>query len=94
MYLSYEQKRKIFNSFLELAEVISPDGRISYLFEGSNRKKKQIARELSYTGNGYIFGDYLDYSEYPIDPRGWINVRDLNEQDLRTLIEKVIKSFI
>ena len=94
MYLSQELKRKVFRSFVELTECVGKDGRVSYSFEGSTRSKKQIARELSHTGNGYIFGDYLNHCKYSIDSRGWINIRDLNEMELRELIEEVIESFL
>jgi len=93
MFLFFEQKRKIFKSFPELTEKIDKYGRISYLYEGSKRRRKQIARELTHTGNGYIYGGFLPEYHYLIDERGWINILDFSESQLRELISKVIRSF-
>ncbi len=92
-FLTLEQKRKIFKSFSELTEQIGKDGRISYKYYGSRRARKEIARELSHTGNGYIYGAYLPECKDELDPRGWINIKDYGEKDLRELIRKVIEAY-
>lgn len=93
MFLSFEQKRNIFRSFPELTEKIDKYGRISYFYEGSKQRRKQMARELTHTGNGYGYGGYLPEYRHLTDERGWINIRDFSESELRELISKVIRSF-
>jgi len=93
VFLSFDQKRKIFKSFPELSEKIISNGRVNYIFEGSMQDKKVLARELSYTGNGYVYGGYLPEYKTEVDARGWINIRDYNEKALKELILKVIESF-
>ncbi|MEK4670694.1 hypothetical protein [Niallia sp. FSL R7-0271] len=87
--LSREQKRKILNSYSLFEYKISYD-RYNYKY-----KNKVIAREFSHTGNGYICGKELNdpLKKYEIDNRGWINIKDMNEEELRTLIELVIDIF-
>jgi hypothetical protein len=93
MFLSFKQKRNIFRSFPELTEVTDKTGRISYNFEGSRQKRKQLVRELTHTGNGYIYGGFLPEYRHLIDDRGWINIRDFSESELREIVAKVIRSF-
>ena len=90
---TFEHKRKIFGSFPALTEQVGKDGRVSYNFLGSRRQKKQIARELTHTGNGYIYGAYLPEFKDRVDARGWISIKDCSEKELRELICKVIESF-
>ena len=94
MYLSFEQKRSIFNSF-PLTEIPISYERFNYHFEGSNRSKKVVITQLSRkTGNGYVYGGYLQNSTYKLDSRGWIKVKDFDESTLRELVKKAIQSFI
>lgn len=69
--LSFEHIKEIFNSY-PIEERSFEDGRLSYYYKG-----KQIIREFSHTGNGYIWGkDIKEYTnKYDIDPRGWINFK-------------------
>jgi len=91
--LTFDEKRKIFRSFTVLSESTMSYGRLNYILEGSKRRKKIIAREISHTGNGYIYGGYLEEYKELTDSRGWINIKSYNEKDLRELITKVIESF-
>ena len=92
MYLSFDHKRKIFKSFPELTEEIKSNGRVNYVFVNSNQQRKVLARELTYTGNGYVSGQYLANCEYVVDDRGWINIRDFNEKQLVDLIMRGVES--
>lgn len=92
-FLTLEQKRNIFKSFPELAEEIDKFGRVSYKYYGSAIKRKIIARELTHTGNGYVYGAYLPEYKDELDPRGWINIKDYGEKDLRELIRKAIEAY-
>lgn len=89
--LSFERKRQIFRSFPELTEVPISYGRINYVFENSRKPRKVLARELYKSGNGYVYGGYLN-GEYPVDDRGWVNIKHFSESELRTIIRKAIDS--
>lgn len=93
MLLSLEQKIAIIESFPGLQKSMYKDGRINYSLFDSEIRRKQIIRELTPTGNGYIYGDLARELKERVDNRGWINIRDYNEVELRDIIEKVIKSF-
>ena len=93
MYLSFDQKRSILQSYPELIEVPKSNNRYSYFFEDSKQPRKVVARELSPTGNGYVYGAYLKDHSYVIDARGWIRIKDFSESELRELVEKAIQSF-
>jgi hypothetical protein len=93
MFLSLRHKRNIFNSFPELTEKISKNGMVGYDYEGSRHRKKEIARELSYTGNGYIYVGYLVAYTHEMDDRGFLNISNFSETELRQIISKVIESF-
>jgi hypothetical protein len=92
MFLSLSQKREILNSFKELTEQVDKNGRYSYRFEDSIDKRKAIAHEFTYTGNGYVYGKNLpDYAKLA-DARGWVNVRDFSATQLRDIVSKQINS--
>ncbi|MTI84257.1 MAG: hypothetical protein FH756_10200 [Firmicutes bacterium] len=92
MYLSFSQKRKILKSFMELSEQVDKYGRTSYKFEGSNERRKTVACEFSYTGNGYVYGANLpDYANMA-DERGWVSVRDFSSTQLIDIVSKAINS--
>lgn len=92
MYLSLQQKRQIFKSFPELTEYVDKSGRYGYNFEGSKHKRKNIAREFTHTGNGYVFGENLVDFYQLADERGWVNVRDFTATQLRDIVRRAIDS--
>jgi predicted ribonuclease YlaK len=92
-FLTLKQKREIFKSFPELSEQVGKYGKISYKYYGSKRVRKEVARELSHTGNGYVYGAYLPEYKNELDPRGWICIKDYGEKDLRELIRKAIEAY-
>jgi len=79
MSLVREQQRKVFNDHGLSEYPISYD-RYNYKYNGS-----VIACELSATGNGYVWGKELS-SDYKVDKRGWINIKDFSENQLNDLI--------
>ncbi|MDK2823554.1 MAG: hypothetical protein PWP71_1472 [Clostridia bacterium] len=93
MHLSFEQKKQIFRSFPELTEETISNGRVNYKFLGSRRPGKIIARELSHTGNGYVYGGFLEEYKHVADSRGWVNIKNYSETELRQIIERVLSSF-
>lgn len=93
MALSFEEALNLFRSFAELKEKkVKPD-KISFVFEGSRTKRKTVISELRYTGNGYIYAGYLPEYKEKVDKNGMLNIKQLDKEELRTLVEKVIQSF-
>jgi hypothetical protein len=88
--LSFEQKRTIFSSFPELKETEISHGRVNYEYSASKKSRKVLARELHPSGNGYVCGEYIN--GYDVDPRGWVKIKDFNEEALRTIIKEAIES--
>ncbi len=91
--LSFEQKQAIFDSFNCLERKEFKDGRVGYNFKDSRLRKKQIACQLAYTGNGYVYVQYIEEYRKKADARGYLNIKHLNANELKILIEKVIESF-
>ncbi|MFC4409021.1 hypothetical protein ACFOZY_01085 [Chungangia koreensis] len=85
--LSMEQKRKVFNSY-PFAEYPTRHGdSLSYRY-----KRKSVVIDLSPSGRAYVWGrDIATYNKkYKVDPRGWINVKEFSEEDLRELLDEVL----
>ncbi|KMY56617.1 hypothetical protein AA904_15910 [Geobacillus stearothermophilus] len=95
--LSFEHKKAIFRSFKQLQEKPISNNRVNYVYPESLQRGKILARELSPSGNGYVNGKYID-SEiikkkgYNVDRRGWINIADFSEEQLREVIEIAMMS--
>lgn len=95
LVLTIAQKLDVFNSYKELEKKVEKDQvRIDYSFTDSKIKQKNVICQFSLkTGNGYVCGRYLQsVHQYKIDPRGWINIKNFNETDLREVITESIKS--
>lgn len=93
--LSINQKVSIFDSFTELTKKIGKDNvRFNYSFEQTKKQQKNVICQFNIkTGNGYVCGKYLDSkSQYNLDPRGWINIKNFNEKELKILIKESISS--
>ncbi|MNN46487.1 hypothetical protein D3C81_1608690 [compost metagenome] len=90
MMLTFEQKLKIFDSFPELERRDVSLGRVNYHYEQSAYDKKTVVYRLHPNGNGYVYAGLLE--GYEIDPKGFVNIRDYNEEQLRDLVGKSISS--
>jgi hypothetical protein len=91
--LSREKKCEIILSFPNIIQKENANDRIKFDYEASKAPGKEIIRQLSYAGNGYINAKYMSHGNgYTIDPRGWINIKEFSEDELRTIIKKVIES--
>ena len=86
--LSFDEKREILRSFLELREVSISNGRCNYELLNVVTRKRVVAREFAPTGNGYVLG--TPDSIYPVDERGWVNIKNLDEIQLRKTIRQAI----
>lgn len=93
--LTLEEKINILNSYSKLRKTLIKPGRINYYYDQAKTRRKVIVRELWHTGNGYVFAGYLNEYKNEVDTRGFISIDKFinNENEFRTLIEKVIASF-
>ncbi|UAL53611.1 hypothetical protein [Metabacillus dongyingensis] len=93
--LSVSEKLSIFKSYSLLIERKHKDNiRLSYKHPTATKRQKTVISEFSTkTGNGYVCGKYLsDVHSYLVDKRGWINIKNFNEENLRKIIEESMKS--
>ncbi|MNI33435.1 hypothetical protein D3C73_873850 [compost metagenome] len=88
--LTFEQKLSIFDSFPQLERRDVSLGRINYHYEQSAYDKKTVVYRLHPNGNGYVYAGLLE--GYEVDPKGFVNIRDYDERQLRDLVEKSISS--
>ncbi|MGJ7920160.1 hypothetical protein [Neobacillus sp. LXY-4] len=88
--LTFEQKLAIIESFPELQRKNVSLGRVNFQFEESVTDKKNVIYHLHPNGNGFVYGEKL--SDYHVDDKGLVNIRDFSEQELRTIIEQSIQS--
>ncbi|MFD0673303.1 hypothetical protein [Cohnella sp. GCM10027633] len=88
--LTFEQKINVFASFPELERKDVSMGRVNFHYEGSAFDKKLIGFHLHPNGNGFAFAGRLPDIE--TDDRGYVNVRDYGEAELRELIGRSIRS--
>ncbi len=88
--LTFEQKLKILDSYPELERKNVSLGRVNYQYEQSVHDKKTVAYHLHPNGNGFIYAGMLQ--DYDVDDKGYVNIRDYTEEDLRSLLDKSIQS--
>ena len=88
--LSFEQKIAILSSFPELERKDVSMGRVNFHFERSLFDKKSVGFHFHKNGNGFVFAGMLPDIE--TDEKGYVNVRDYGEQELRELVARSIRS--
>lgn len=88
--LSFEEKKRIIESFPELTRKEVSLGRVNYHYEESAQEKKTVVYHLHPNGNGFVYGALLSGRE--TDDRGMINIRDSSEEELRALVQASIRS--
>jgi hypothetical protein len=83
--------RTIFKSFPELSlKEISYD-RINFEFKASKKPGTTLATQLHPSGNAYVCAKYIDDTTgYQVDWRGWVKIKDFNEDQLREIIRKAL----
>lgn len=86
--LTFEQKLEVFQSFPELEQRNVSLGRVNFHYEGSAYDKKTVVYHLHPNGNGYVYAGLLD--GYETDDKGFVNIRDLAEPELRRLVRESI----
>lgn len=87
--LSFEDKLAIIESFPQLTRNNVSLKRVNFHFEGSLHDKKTVVYHLHPNGNGFVYGAYL--KGYPKDDKGFVNIRDFSEEELRTIIAASIQ---
>ena len=95
--LSLETKKSIFHSFEELIEKSISNNRLNYEYPQSLQRGKKLATQLHPSGSGYVIGKYMDQETieskgYKVDTRGWINIKEFSENELREVIEIAMMS--
>jgi len=88
--LSFEEKLAIADSFPELQRKDVSLGRVNYHYDQSATDKKTVVYHLHPNGNGYVYAGELH--DIQTDHKGFANIRDYTAEELRTLIERSIRS--
>jgi hypothetical protein len=88
--LTFEEKLSIIESFPELKRKDVSLKRVNFHYEESESDKKNVVYHLHPNGNGFVYAEKVE--GYATDNKGMVNIRDFNEEELRTIIEKSIKS--
>jgi len=82
--LTFEQKQAIIETYPELTKKDVSLKRVNYHFEGSLYDKKTVIYHLHPNGNGFVFVG--DLKKYNADTKGMVNIRDVEEAELREMI--------
>jgi len=88
--LTFEHKLSIIQSFPQLQRKDVSLGRINFQYEESARERKNVVYHLHPNGNGYVYAGLLDDARQ--DAKGLVNIRELDDQQLRSLLEQSIAS--
>ncbi|MBC8081287.1 MAG: hypothetical protein H7X86_13155 [Gorillibacterium sp.] len=88
--LTFDQKMIILESYPELERKDVSMGRVNFHYEESEHDKKIVVYHLHPNGNGFIFAGLLP--GYEVDAKGFVNIRDYSEGELRALLEESIRS--
>ncbi|MBU5353034.1 hypothetical protein ACN9MH_28720 [Paenibacillus silvae] len=88
--LNVEQKLEILESYPQLQRKEVSLGRVNFHYEDSAYEKKIVALHIHPNGNGYIYAGLLP--EYETDAKGFVNIRDYSEAELRSLLDATLKA--
>ncbi|GGG06373.1 hypothetical protein [Paenibacillus abyssi] len=88
--LSFEEKLTIFESFPQLQRKDVSLGRVNFHYEDSAYDKKTVGYHLHPGGNGFVYAGRLQ--DIPTDDKGFVNIRDYTAEQLRSLIDRSIRS--
>lgn len=88
--LSFHEKLAIADSFPELQRKDVSLGRVNYHYDQSVTDKKTVVYHLHPNGNGYVYAGELH--DFHSDDKGFVNIRDFAAEELRSLIERSIRS--
>lgn len=88
--LTFEQKIKVVESFLELERKDVSLGRVNFHYNNSSYDVKNVVYHLHPNGNGFVYAGKL--TGYETNDKGMVNIRDFSEDDLRSIIKESILS--
>ncbi|WP_040951931.1 hypothetical protein [Gorillibacterium massiliense] len=88
--LTFAEKLAIADTFPELQRKDVSMGRVNYHYEDSAYEKKTVLYHLHPNGNGFVYAGQL--ANYPVDDKGFVNIRDYDADELRKLIAASIDS--
>lgn len=88
--LTFQQKIDIIASFPELQRKDVSLGRVNFHYEESVHDKKTVVYHLHPGGNGYVYAALL--GDFAVDAKGFANIRDCSEEELRSLVARSIAS--
>ncbi len=88
--LDFERKLAVFSSFPELVRKDVSLGRVNFHYEQSAYDKKTVGYHLHPNGNGFVYAALVPGAA--ADDRGFVNIRDADEDELRALIAASIAS--
>ncbi|MFJ7638937.1 hypothetical protein ACQKL0_13020 [Peribacillus sp. NPDC097264] len=86
--LTFEEKLSIIETFPELERKDVSLGRVNFHFPGSVQEKKIVVQHLHPNGNGFVYAGHLKKKE--TDRKGFINIRDYSEEELKALIKTAL----
>jgi hypothetical protein len=88
--LTMEQKKTIIEAFPQLTRKDVSLGRINYHYEDSAYDKKIVVYHLHPNGNGFVYAGQM--GGYDTDDKGFVNIRDYSEEQLRDIVSASIRS--
>lgn len=88
--LTFQQKLHIFESFPQLERRDVSLGRVNFHYEDSVHDKKTVGYHLHPNGNGFVYAGLLDH--FDVNAKGFVNIRDFSEAELRQIIQQSIDS--
>lgn len=88
--LTFEQKLQIIQSYPQLERRDVSLGRVNFHYDQSVYDKTTIVYHLHPNGNGYVYAGML--KGYEVDAKGFVNIREYSENELRQVLEKSIQS--
>ena len=87
--LTFEEKTAIIETFPELTKKEVSMKRVNYHYEDSLYEKKTVVYHLHPNGNGFVYVG--DLPQYEPDDRGYVNIREASEEELRSTIADSIQ---
>lgn len=88
--LTFDEKLAIIETFPELQRKDVSLGRVNFHYEESAAEKKNVVYHLHPNGNGYVYAEQV--TGYDPDDRGYVNIRDFSESELRKIISMSIEA--
>lgn len=88
--LTFDEKIKIAEEFIELEKKEVSMGRVNFHYEESAYDKKNVVYHLHPNGNGFVYAELVQ--DVKTDERGMVNIREYTADDFRNLVKEAIAS--